>query len=250
VTIELDAAVLAAFLAFCRVGGCFLLMPGLSSVRVPTQVRLFVAVAATIALLVHLWDVILPHVDRRPAMLLPLVMSEVLIGAIIGLMARLYVLAFQFMLSGIAMLIGYGGVAGPGIEEPEPQAALASLISFTALLLLFVFDFHHQIIRALVLSYDVAPVSGIFNIQSALVDLTDTISEAFLVMIRLGSPFIAYGLLVNLAIGLVNKLVPQIPVYFISLPFVIVGGLLLLYLALPTMLSLFADGFVDITIGR
>ena len=31
---------LAAFLAFCRVGACFMLMPGLSSVRVPVQVRL------------------------------------------------------------------------------------------------------------------------------------------------------------------------------------------------------------------
>ena len=47
-----------------------------------------------------------------------------------------------------------------------------------------------------------------------------------------------------------DGLVPQIPVYFISLPFVITGGLLLLYFAVPTMLSLFADGFVDVTIGR
>ena len=46
-----------------------------------------------------------------------------------------------------------------------------------------------------------------------------------MVVIRLGSPFIAYAILVNLAIGFVNKLTPQIPVYFISLPFVIAGGL-------------------------
>ncbi|HTV69398.1 MAG TPA: flagellar biosynthetic protein FliR, partial [Rhizobiaceae bacterium] len=55
--IELDGVVLAAFLAFCRVGGCFLVMPGLSSARVPIQIRLFVAIAATAALLIHLWDV-------------------------------------------------------------------------------------------------------------------------------------------------------------------------------------------------
>lgn len=249
-TIELDGVVLAAFLAFCRVGGCFLVMPGLSSARVPIQIRLFVAVAATAALLIHLWDVILPHIDRRPVVLLPLIMSEVLIGALIGLMARLYVLALQFMLSGIAMLIGYGGISGVGIEEPEPQAALASLISFSALLLLFVFDFHHDIMRALVLSYDVAPVSMLFNPQTALIDLTDTLSEAFLVMVRLGSPFVAYAILVNLGIGFVNKLVPQIPVYFISLPFVIAGGLLMLYIGIPTILSLFADGFFSTTIGR
>ena len=248
--LPLDAIVLAAFLAFCRIGGCFLTMPGLSSARVPLQIRLFVAVAATIALLVHLWDVIIPHIDRRPVVLLPLIMSEVLIGSLIGLMARLYVLAMQFMLSAMAMMIGFNGMAGTGVEEPEPQAALASLISFSALLLLFVFDFHHDILRALVLSYDVAPVSGLFNPQTALIDLTDTLSEAFMVMVRLGSPFIAYAVLVNLGIGFVNKLVPQIPVYFISLPFVVAGGLILLYIAIPTILSLFADSFVGVTIGR
>jgi len=249
-TITLDSAVIAAFLAFCRIGGCFMIMPGLSSARVPVQIRLFVAVAATIALLVHLWDVILPGIDRRPVVLLPMVMSELLVGALIGLMARIYVLALQFMLSGIAMLMGFGGMAGAGIEDVEPQAALGALVSFSALLVLFVFDFHHEIIKALVLSYDVAPINAMFNPRLALVDVTDTISESFMVVIRLGSPFVAYAILVNLAIGFVNKLTPQIPIYFISLPFVITGGLLLLYFAVPTILSLFADGFVDVTIGR
>lgn len=242
--------VLAAFLAFCRIGGCFMLMPGLSSVRVPMHVRLFVAVAATGGLLVHLWDQIYPFVDARPGVLMPMIASELLIGGLIGLMARLYMLALMFMGSGIAMLIGFGGVGGHAIEENEPQAPLASIISISALLLLFSFNFHHEIVRALVASYEVAPLNLFFNPQAALVDVTDTLSESFMVVLRLGSPFIAYALLVNLTIGFVNKLTPQIPVYFISLPFVIAGGLILIYFGMGTLLSLFADGFADITVGR
>lgn len=249
-TVQAVTFVLAAVLAFCRIGGCFMLMPGLASVRVPVQIRLFVALAASGGLLLHLWDQIVPFVDRRPEILVPMIASEVLIGALIGLMARLYILALGFIGAAIAMLIGYGGMGGTAIEEGEPQAALATLISFSALLLLFVFDFHHEIVRALVASYKVAPLNIFLNPRSALVDVTDTLSESFLVMVRLGSPFIAYALLINLTIGLVNKLTPQIPVYFISLPFVIAGGLIMLYFAIGTMLSLFADGFVDITIGR
>lgn len=246
----LQGVVIAAFLAFCRVGSCFMLMPGLSSARVPMLVRLFVAVAATGALLIHLWSTIAPFATRQPAMLLALVISELLIGSLIGLMARLYVLALQFMASGIASLVGYGAMSGAGIEDNEQQGALSTIITFSALMLLFAFNFHHEIIKALVMSYDLAPMSVVFNPQSALVDMTDTISESFMVIIRLGSPFLAYAILVNLGIGFVNKLVPQIPVYFISLPFVITGGLIILYFAIPTLLSLFADGFVDITIGR
>ncbi|MBE1208060.1 flagellar biosynthetic protein FliR [Aminobacter carboxidus] len=242
--------VLAAFLAFCRIGGCFMLMPGISSVRVPMHVRLFVAVAATGGLLIHLWDQIFPFVDARPGVLMPMIASELLIGGLIGLMARLYILALMFMGSAIAMLIGFGGVGGHAIEENEPQAALASIISIAALILLFTFNFHHEIIRALVASYQVAPVNMFFNPQAALVDVTDTLSESFMVVLRLGSPFVAYAILINLTIGFVNKLTPQIPVYFISLPFVVAGGLMLVYFGIATMLSLFADGFVDITVGR
>ena len=248
--VPLSTLVIAAFLAFCRIGACFLVMPGLSSVRVPMQVRLFVALAATGGLLVLLWDQIYPFADRRPGVLVPRIASELLIGVLIGLLARLYILALQFIGAAIAMLIGYGGMSGPGIEDGEPQAALGAIISFSALLLLFVFDFHHEIVRALVASYSVAPLNVFLNPQSALIDITDTLSEAFFVMVRLGSPFVAYSLLVNLTIGFVNKLVPQIPVYFISLPFVIAAGLIIFYFAVGTMLSLFADSFLDITIGR
>jgi flagellar biosynthetic protein FliR len=250
VTATVEGAIIAAFLAFCRIGACFLVMPGLSSVRVPIQIRLFVALSATGGLLMLLWDQIYPFADRRPEVLVPRILSELLIGILIGLMARLYILALQFIGAAIAMLIGYGGTSGPGIEDGEPQAALGAIISFSALLLLFVFNFHHEIIRALVASYQVAPLDVMFNPQAALVDVTDTLSESFLVVLRLGSPFVAYSLLVNLTIGFVNKLVPQIPVYFISLPFVIAAGLVIFYFAIGTMLSLFADGFIDITIGR
>ena len=68
--------------------------------------------------------------------------------------------------------------------------------------------------------------------------------------LRVGAPFIVYSIVVNVAIGIINKLTPQIPVYFISLPFVIAGGLFILYFAVATMLSLIVDGFLPTTIGR
>lgn len=246
----LETAVVAAFLAFCRIGGCFMLMPGLASVRVPTNVRLFVAVAVSFALLVHLWENFAAVVDPRPALLLPMIVSELLIGALIGLLARFYLLALQFMASAVSLLSGLGGMPGQGIEEPDAQTPLAGIISLSALVVLFALDFHHLIIEALVASYELAPLNTLFDPQGALTDLTDTISEAFFVVLRLGSPFVAYAILVNLAAGLINKLSPQIPVYFVSLPFVIAGALVLAYFSFGTMIGLFADGFAAVTVDR
>jgi flagellar biosynthetic protein FliR len=115
---------------------------------------------------------------------------------------------------------------------------------------LFLLDFHLEVVRALVASYIVEPPGRLFDPQAALVDVTDTISQSFYVALRLGSPFVAYAILVNLATGLVNKLTPQIPVYFISLPFVITGGLILMYFAVGNFLGLFADSFLSVTLGR
>jgi len=245
-----DTAILAIFLAFCRIGACFMLMPGLSSARVPMQVRLFIAVAVSLALFAHLWESIVPHVGSGAGSLATLIGSEVLIGATIGLVARFYLLAVQFIGTVIAMVSGFNAMAAVAIEDTDPQSPLAGIISFSALMILFIFDFHHAVVRALVDTYEVMPLEALFDPQVALVNLVDTISDSFLVMVRLGSPFIAYAILVNLAIGLVNKLTPQIPIYFVALPFVIAGALLMMYFAISPMLSLMADGFIPSTIGR
>ena len=71
--------------------------------------------------------------------------------------------------------------AGRASRTASRRPRSARIISFSALLLLFVFDFHHEIIRALVASYHVAPLDVLFNPQAALVDVTDTISESFFV---------------------------------------------------------------------
>ena len=243
----LSDATIVAFIAFCRIAGCFLVLPTFSTARVPVQVRVLLVMALTVALMPHVWDTIEGSVSEAdPAMLLRLIVAETIIGAFIGLVARLYVLALSFMATSISMSIGYGGLLGPGVEEADPQAALGSLLSMSAVLILFTLDFHHEVIRALVGSYAIVPVTGTFQAEPMLTNLVDTLTDSFLLVLRLGSPFLAYALIVNLMVGILNKLTPTIPIYFVSLPFIIAGGLVLMYFALPAFLSLFGEGFFDL----
>lgn len=248
--LPLETIAFAAFLAFCRIGACFMLMPGLSSVRVATHIRLFVALAVTWAMLAHLWDAIIPSISASADGRILLVASELLIGGTIGMVTRLYVLALQFAGSVITMNSGMGGMPSVSVEEPDAQSPLTAIITLSALLVLFALDFHHYVVRALITSYDVAPLGRMFDAQGALVDVVDTVSGSFYLTLQLASPFIAFAILANLAIGFVNKLAPQIPVYFVSLPFIIAGALVLMYFGISIMLSLFADGFLPTTLGR
>jgi flagellar biosynthetic protein FliR len=123
------------------------------------------------------------------------------------------------------------------------------MIGFAGLMILFMLDFHHVIFEAIAQSYRVMPIGAGFDPQGTLITLTNSLGQTFMIMLRLASPFVIYGLLFNVAIGMVNKLAPQIPVYFISQPYLIMGGLFLLYLGIAAMLRLFADGFAPVMQG-
>lgn len=233
-----------AFLVFCRVGACFMVLPGMSSARVSPQIRILVALAVSVAVSsivgINLRGAV---ADPDAALLLRLILSETLIGSFFGLIARFYLLALEFVISGVGMSLGYGGMLGVNLDGFEMQSALTAFISFSALLVLFTLDFHHTVIIALLGSYDVMPLERFPDMRIMLVDLVDVLRESFVIALRLGSPFIGFAIIVNLGVGLLNKLSVQIPIYFISLPFVLGMGLLILYFSAPYVLSLFGDGF-------
>ena len=232
------------FLAFCRIGGCLMLMPGFSSARVPVHVRLFIAVAVTLALsplLVPVLRAALPQVT--PDAMLALIVSETVVGALIGLMGRLFFLALQFMATAAAMFIGLSNTGAP-IEDTEPVPAFSALITLTATLLFFLADQHWEVLRALLASYSALPVTEPFAIEFSLAKLTDAASSAFILALQISAPFIVYTLIINLMVGIANKLTPQIPVYFISIPMVLAGGFFLLYFTIGESLRLFMMGFM------
>jgi flagellar biosynthetic protein FliR len=237
--------VLLVFLAFCRIGGCLMLMPGFSSSRVPVHVRLFIAVAVTLALAPLLVPVLRAALPQLPAdTMVALLVSETIIGILIGVMGRLFFLALQFMATAAAMYIGLGAMPGAPIEDSEPLPAFATLITLTATLLFFLTEQHWEVLRALIASYAALPITEPFAIEFSLAKLSDAASSAFILALQISAPFIVYTLIVNLMVGIANKLTPQIPVYFISIPMVLAGGFFLLYFTIGESLRLFMMGFM------
>ena len=105
------------------------------------------------------------------------------------------------------------------------MAPLATLISLAAIALLFAANLHWELLRGLVASYDVVPVGADFNARLALKQIADVLGESFRLALRIASPYVIYALVVNLALALVNRLTPQVQVFFVATPFVAAGGL-------------------------
>jgi flagellar biosynthetic protein FliR len=237
---------LAVFLAFCRIAGCIMVLPGFSTARVPVTFRLLLAITVSLAMLPLMWDSIYPKVQASTPVYVLTIFHETFIGSVLGLITRFYALGLQFLGTAVTQMIGLNTPPAGDILEDASEGQLTNLLTFAGLMVLFMLDFHHQLFLALAQSYKTWPVDDVFDAQKALVSLVDSLAATFAVMLRLASPFILFNVLFNVAIGFINKLAPVVPVYFISTPYQVMGGLLLFYFGIVSLLSLFADAFSQI----
>ncbi len=235
--------VLTAFVVFCRIGGCMLVIPGFSSPRLTVRARLFVAIAIALALTPLLLVEVQPVVTgAKPIRLLTIIVSESLKGVLIGLLGRFFFVALETMAMSVSYAVGLTSVFS-AVDDDESMPSIVSLVSLVAVLLIFVTDLHWEIFRGLAASYTVLPINQGFDPRVGLVQLTDEATKTFVFTLRIASPFLVFSLVANFAIGLINKLVPQIPVTFISTPFLLCGGFLILYFTIRPALELFIGAF-------
>jgi len=222
-----------------------MIVPGFSSSRIPLQVRLFIALAVSLAVApVVLTGVRLDTLlGQSPFTMFRWIAMEGLTGFLIGLLGRIYFLALETMLTAVAMAIGIGSIPGSPIDDNEPLPAISSLIMMIATAALFLSDLHWELFRGLIASYSRLPMGEGFGTQVSLTRLVDQAGDAFVLTLRISSPFILYSVIANLATGLANKMTPQIPVFFLATPFIMLGGFFIMYFAAHDYVILFMDAF-------
>lgn len=242
-----QGTILAFFLVFCRIGGCLMALPGFSSARIPSTIRLFMSVAVSLAMLPLLWSEVYPKASvAGQAIYFGYIATELAIGITYGLIARFYVMGMQFAGAFLSMSMSFNAPGGQDILEDSQDNPLTNMLSYGGLLVLFTLDFHHIVFRALMDSYNALPFGVALDPQRMLITLTDTLRATWMIMLRLASPFLLFGLMLNFGIGLINKLAPQIPIFFISMPFALLGGLFLFYLSVAMVIRQFVDGFLPV----
>ena len=239
-----DEHVFAVFLVFCRIGGCMLFAPGYSSARISMNIRLFMALALTVSLSPLLQATIYPTVSSlEPVNKFQLVISETLIGSSVGLMARFFFLALQFATTSISNFIGLAGIPGIPLEEADTGSPLATLTSSSAIMIVFAADLHMELVNAILDSYRVLE-PGMIGLAAVLPGVIVTaLGETTLLALRLCAPFLVYGLIVNIAIGLGNRFALHISLYHATTGLVMLGGFLLFYVVWTEWMLLFVISY-------
>jgi flagellar biosynthetic protein FliR len=204
--------IFAVFLLFCRIGACLMIAPGVGNTQIPMQIRLFVAIGVTLALTPLLFA------QAKVAGLEPIAMArcvvfELLVGGLIGTLARLFFSALETLAFAAATMLGLANPFGVAVDQSQPTPPLATLLMLGATALIFVADFHWQIVIAIVDSYRALPFGGAFEARRSLADIGGVLGQSFLIAARVASPFFLYSVVVNFALALINRVTPGIAIF-------------------------------------
>jgi flagellar biosynthetic protein FliR len=233
-----QSVVWAAALVFVRIGAVVALAPGLGETAVPQRIKLAFVVALTL--------VVAPLVTEQvaasgPDPALAALAGEAVAGLILGIGMRLYLLALLTAASIIAQATTLSQLfAG---AAPEPQPAIGNLLAVAGIALALAAGLHVTAAELIVQSYQILPAGGYPNPGRVADWGLGLISDTFSLAFSLAAPFVIGATIYNLALGVINRAMPQLMVSMIGAPALTLGSLALLAVAVPLVLTVWLDAF-------
>src|SRR6478736_1803435 len=201
VDISFLPAVAAAFLlTFARIGTMVMLIPGLGEQNLPSRVRLTMALVLTAILMPAHQQAY--HVDLKelgPVILL--LLQEIVIGAVLGLTARLAISALQIAGTVVAQQLGFGFVTAVDPTQNQQGVLVGNFLTLMGVALIFATDLHHLVIAGMNESYTIFQPGELPLMGDAAQHVTKVIATSFRIGIQLSAPFLVFGLLFNIGLG-------------------------------------------------
>lgn len=245
----LPALAAAFLLTFARVGSMVMLMPGVGESNLPARVRLAIALALTAVMMpAHQAAYAGVNLNTMGPVLLML-FQEIMIGVLLGLTARLAISALQTTGSVAAQQLGLGFVTAVDPTQNQQGMLVGNFLALLGVALIFATDMHHLVIEAMNDSYTIFKPGEVPLTGDMAQHITKVIATAFRIGIQLAAPFLAFGLLFNLGLGVLSRLMPQMQVFFIGLPLSILLGLFLLLLVMGALMGTFV-GYLEGVLGQ
>ncbi|MBV1863833.1 MAG: flagellar biosynthetic protein FliR [Rhodobacteraceae bacterium] len=241
-SVLVTAQITGAVVVFARIGSILMFMPGFGETRIPMRFRLIFALVLCLALY--------PATPVGPLQFdswlafAPLVAIEVTIGLWIGLTARIIMSALQLAGYQIGFASGLANAFAPNMDMFQGATIVASALLMFELVLIFATDLHHVIIRALLASYTIFP-TGQVMLGDLAGHIVKAVDKSFYIGLSLAAPFYVMGMVMNAGLGLANRMMPSLPVFFVAGPIFTGAGLYILAVSGPSIVRGFQQSFAE-----
>ncbi len=241
----LPALAATFMLVFARVGSMMMLMPGFGESNIPVRIKLAIALLLTLIILPlhrNAYQVDLTSVSALGV----LMVHEIVIGIVLGATARVTLSALAVAGSVIAQQLGLGFVTAVDPTQGQQGVLIGNFLSILGMTLLFATDSHHLVIAALNESYRIFSPGEVMPSGDVAALATRAFATAFKIGMQLSAPFLVFGLVFNIGLGVLARLMPAMQVYFVGVPLSIMIGFLIFGLVLAGMMGTYLDYFARV----
>ena len=232
---------IAFALVFARVGTMMMLIPGLAERSTPGRMRLSLAVMVTLITLPIVRAGMPTSLANLPAVV-QLLISELLIGFTFGLAGRFITSSLQTagVLISQQMGLSFSMMMDPTHGDQGQSAVISSFFALLGISLILATNLHHVALMGIVDSYRSFAPGEVPPAGDAAQLAISVAHSAFNVGVQLSAPFLVFGLVFNMGLGILSRMMPQLQVFFLAMPATVLVGTIILIL----VLSLMMDGFL------
>jgi flagellar biosynthesis protein FliR len=230
-------------LVFARVGTMVMLMPGIGERFVSARIRIAIAFFLTLLMLPMARSVM--GAPQTGAALITLLLGEILIGLVLAGAIRIVIACLQTAGVIIANQLGLGFAMAVDPSVGNQNPTIGNFLVLLGMTLVMVADLHHLAIAAIHESYRTLPPGGLPAAGDVLSLALKAMAKSFSLAVQLSAPFIVFGLLFNLGLGVLARMMPALQVFFLAVPASIMIGMLILIAVLSVMMSVYLQDLGD-----
>lgn len=231
-------------LIFARLGAAFMMLPGFGDAYVPPRMRLAFALVLSLALMPLLSDRI-PVLPSGLDRFFGLLAIETSIGLFFGLMARVMLMAAQTAGTVIALQVGFANAFVADPVTAQQAAVTGNFLLALALALIFATGIDHLTLRALAGTYAMFPAGVLPPLGDVADHMSRLVADSFELAVQLSAPFLVYGIVFAVGLGLLSRLMPALQVFFIAMPMQLLGGIAIMAIGLTTTMLWFLGAYEE-----
>lgn len=172
--------------------------------------------------------------------------NEVIAGLTLGFFTNLCFMSVRFAGNIMDLQVGFSMMSMYDPSTSSNTTLIEHMIYWFSLVLFFIIDGHHMLIRALIDSFSNIQIGQFFLSNDNINVIISAFTSYFAVGIKIAIPIMIILLITDLAMGLVARTVPQLNIMILGLPIKILIGLLAFSLALPIFMNIIIANFQTI----
>ncbi|MDC3416380.1 flagellar biosynthetic protein FliR [Aquibacillus salsiterrae] len=214
-------------LIFVRLTAFFATVPIFSYRNIPNQFKIGAAFFLS-WIMFYTMDIPVLLFDELFILLL---VKEALIGLLLGLIAYIILVTVQVAGGFIDFQMGFA-IANVIDPQTGAQSPLMGQYFYTiALLFLLTVNGHHLLINGIFYSYQTLPIDKLYSLgdESFVQFIMELFNRMFLIAFQLSIPIVGCLFLVDVAMGIVARTVPQLNVFVVGIPLKILVALVALF---------------------